>query len=103
MASTGPVHWHEGLFLQPHHLQVMQRFLLDQTFQARELAFPYSHGLVKLELAGGELEKKLVRIKSLQAVMPSGLVIESPGNADIPALHINDRFDRDSKPFIVCL
>ena len=26
----GPVHWHEGLFLQPHHLQSMQHHLLDR-------------------------------------------------------------------------
>jgi type VI secretion system protein ImpJ len=81
----------------------MQRYLLGQTCDARELGFAFSYGLVELELAAGELEKKLIRIKQLRAVMPSGVVIECPGNADIPALHINDRFDRDSKPFVVCL
>ena len=25
MSTIGQVHWHEGLFLQPHHLQTMQR------------------------------------------------------------------------------
>lgn len=28
--AMGMVHWHEGLFLQPHHLQTMQCDVTDQ-------------------------------------------------------------------------
>ena len=31
------IHWHEGLFLQPHHLQFMQRRLLLEMRAARAL------------------------------------------------------------------
>ena len=44
MAGEGQVHWHEGLFLQPHHLEAMQRHLLDR------LAADHRLGLRRNEL-----------------------------------------------------
>ena len=35
MSTVGQIHWHEGLFLQPHHLQGMQRFMLDMVADAK--------------------------------------------------------------------
>ena len=36
------IHWHEGLFLQPQHLQRMQRNLLTGIWSERRYSLPFS-------------------------------------------------------------
>ena len=69
----GQVHWHEGLFLQPHHLQCMQRNLTESTATERKLAYAYPYGVVESKLSSDALENMLLQFDSLRAVMPSGL------------------------------
>ncbi len=44
------LHWSEGLFLQPHHLQRMQRLLEDLPRKIREVTFPYAYGWCDLHV-----------------------------------------------------
>ena len=44
------VHWSEGLFLQPHHLQRMQRLLEDLSRKQRQLVLPFAYGWCDLEI-----------------------------------------------------
>ena len=69
MPSIGQVHWHEGLFLQPHHLQAMQRALLEQSIGERKLSYPYSYGLIDAKISADALENMLVRFDRLRVVM----------------------------------
>ena len=41
------IHWQEGLFLQPHHLQRMQKSLRDEISGERRLGWPYPYGVVE--------------------------------------------------------
>jgi type VI secretion system ImpJ/VasE family protein len=103
MASSLQVHWHEGLFLQPHHLQLFQRQLLEHGFATRRLTMPYPYGVVKAQLSPDALENLTVQFTELQAVMPSGVEVDVPGNAELPTLNIEERFNRDADPFIIYL
>jgi predicted component of type VI protein secretion system len=38
------IHWQEGLFLQPHHLQRMQKSIEDEAASERRLSWPYPYG-----------------------------------------------------------
>jgi predicted component of type VI protein secretion system len=89
---TGQIHWHEGLFLQPHHLQGMQRYLLEQTVQERRFAWPYPYGLVESKLSPDALSNMLVQFDRLRVVMPSGAVIDVPETTDLPPLDIKAAF-----------
>ncbi|HHN77895.1 MAG TPA: type VI secretion system baseplate subunit TssK [Phycisphaerales bacterium] len=100
---TVQVHWHEGLFLQPHHLQAMQRSLLARSAGDRRLLRPYPYGLVEAKLSTDELENMRVRFDVLRAVMPGGLVVEAPGNTDLPSLDISERFGSSTAAFTVSL
>ncbi len=102
-SQLGMVHWHEGLFLQPHHLQTMQREVVDQASRERRLTWAYPYGVVECRLSTDALENMLVRIDRLRAVMPSGLEIDAPGNTDIPALDIKRVFQSTSGSFTVSL
>jgi type VI secretion system protein ImpJ len=92
MAEDGLVHWHEGLFLEPHHMQMMQRRTTEQFRFERRLQRSHPYGLLQCEVSQDELENTRVRLQRLQAVMPSGVVVDVPGNADIPSLDISEAF-----------
>jgi type VI secretion system protein ImpJ len=103
MGLNGHVHWHEGLFLQPHHLQTMQRGLLDSIAAERRLNWAYPYGVVEAKLSGDALENMLVRFDKLRVVMPGGLDVSFPDNADLPALDIKKAFESGSQGFTIRL
>jgi predicted component of type VI protein secretion system len=56
MSTGGPIHWYEGLFLQPQHLQAMQRDLIDRVAVERRLHLPFPYGVVESDLSRDALE-----------------------------------------------
>lgn len=103
MATNGYVHWHEGLFLQPHHLQWMQRSLLGRFAEERRLTWAYPYGLIEARLSSDALENMLVRFDKLRVVMPGGVEVSVPDTADLPALDIKQAFEASSAPFTILL
>ena len=100
---SGPVHWHEGLFLQPHHLQTMQHHLLERFGAERRLGSIFPYGVVDMKMSADALENMLVRFDRLRVIMPSGLEVNFPENADLPSLDIKTAFEASSNPFRVSL
>lgn len=82
------VHWHEGLFLQQHHLQMLQGLVQSRAAGERRLGWAYPYGLVEAKLSGDDLENFRVRFDRLRAVMPSGTVVDFPEGAELPSLEI---------------
>jgi type VI secretion system protein ImpJ len=99
----GQVHWYEGLFLQPHHLQSMQRNVLETFSSERRLGWAYPYGLIEAKLSADALENLLIQLDRLRAIMPSGLEVSFPENAEIPALNIKTIFEASSGSFDVLL
>ena len=97
------VHWHEGLFLQPHHIQLLQRQVLEQSFGERRLQSSYPYGIIDARLNAEALETMLVRFEHLRAVMPSGLEVNFPETADMPALNIEQAFNDTPESLMICL
>lgn len=100
---NGQVHWHEGLFLQPHHLQYLQRQVADALAAERRFGMAYPYGLIDARLSQDALESMLVRFDHLRAVMPSGLYIDVPGNADLSAMDIKRALQASSSPLTVSI
>ncbi|MBN2271788.1 MAG: type VI secretion system baseplate subunit TssK [Sedimentisphaerales bacterium] len=86
------IHWCEGLFLQPHHLQAMQRSVLDKFARERRFLRNYAYGVVEAKVSDDELENMRVRFDRLRVLMPSGLEVNVPDNADLPARDIKEAF-----------
>jgi type VI secretion system protein ImpJ len=97
------VHWYEGLFLQPHHLQCMQHGLVETFSSERRLAWAWPYGLIRARLATDALENMLVQFDAVRAIMPSGIEVDFPSTADLPALNIKSIFEATSSPFNVLL
>lgn len=97
------IHWQEGLFLQPHHLQRMQKSFEDDVSSERRLTWPYPYGVIEARLSRDELENKRVRFDKLRAIMPSGLEINFPASAELPSLDIAQAFSKGAGSFTVLL
>jgi len=97
------VHWHEGLFLQPHHLQQFQRSVGQRLGWERARSWGYPYGVVESRISSDELENLRVRFERLLAVMPSGVVVDVPGGADLPPLEIEEAFAATTRPLTVSL
>lgn len=97
------IHWHEGLFLQPHHLQRMQRGLHQKLAEERRLLCPYPYGLVDSQLSPDELANMRLRFVSLRAIMPSGVEVAFPENAELPSIDIKPAFSSSGGGFTVYL
>ena len=103
MAIGGQIHWYEGLFLQPHHLQTMQRQQLGQVASERQLDWSYPYGVIDASLSADAMENLLVQYNRLRVIMPSGLEVSVPDNADLPALNIKQTFEASTGAFTVYL
>ncbi len=103
MPESPQVHWEEGLFLQPHHLQSMQRGILGWFAAERRLVWSYPYGLIEAKLSKDALQNMLVRFDKLHLLMPSGVVVNVPDNADLPALNIKETFEATSGSFSLYL
>lgn len=97
------VHWHEGLFLQPHHLQALQKSFGESACSERRLGWAYPYGLVEARLSRDELENMRVRFDRLRAIMPSGLEVHYPVNAELPSLDIKQIFSKSPGGFTIFL
>lgn len=103
MSHSSEVHWHEGAFLKPHHLQTMQRGFVARLSAERRSSFPYPYGVAQSRLTPESLENLVVKFDSMRAVLPSGTVIDYPEGAELPQLEFKDRFETSNKPITVLL
>jgi type VI secretion system ImpJ/VasE family protein len=103
MTIKGQIHWCEGLFLQPHHLQYMQSSLIENAMHDRRLYWNYPYGVVEAKISDDQLENMRVSFDRLRVIMPSGLEVNVPDNAYLPSLDIKESFASSSGPLTVSL
>ncbi len=97
------IHWEEGLFLQPHHLQRMQKSLFDLAGRERSLTWSYPYGIVDGHLSADDLRAFRIQFTRLRAVMPSGLEVNFPENSELPTIDIKQAFASATGGFTVYL
>jgi type VI secretion system protein ImpJ len=97
------IHWHEGVFLLPHHLQRLQKSVFDGLGAERKLGWAYPYGIVESRLSPDDLEAMRLRFDKLRVIMPSGLEVNFPENAELPSLDIKQAFATSGGSFYVLL
>lgn len=97
------INWSEGLFLQPHHLQRMQRNLLRGVRAERMLSMTHPYGLIDFELDESALAGNRAVVRRFSAVMPEGEELSMPGNAAITALDLLPEISDKVASFKLCL
>jgi type VI secretion system protein ImpJ len=71
-----PVHWHEGLFLRPHHFQVADRHWDERLATAHAWDNPYRYGLYAFEFSREALANNQFEVYSLKARLRDGTLVD---------------------------
>lgn len=103
MTIQGDIHWCEGLFLQPHHLQYMQRRILGKFTREHRVRWRYPYGVIEARISDDQLENMRVSFDRLRVLMPSGVEVDVPDNATVPSLDIKQAFASSGVPLTVSL
>jgi len=76
------VHWHEGLFLRPHHLQAWDRHWHESHTASERWQSPYSYGLAGISINTDALAAGFFQLDSVRAKMTEGTLVElTPGES----------------------
>ncbi len=81
--AHGPVFWHHGLFLQPQHFQLADRYLVESLLPLLAAARPYFWGAAEAQVDEGALAAGRMDFTRLSLLFPDGLggLAAYPGNA----------------------
>jgi len=97
------IHWHEGLFLRPQHLQLLDRQISERVAYDRGLSSPYAYGLIDSKISYDDLEDFRVRFDKLDVILSDGSVLRYPDNTELPSLDFKEAFANNPKGFMVYL
>jgi type VI secretion system protein ImpJ len=77
------VHWSEGQFLRPQHLQASARY--QDTIRAATVAglHPFGWGFISLDLARDAIENHLIEIRACELLLRDGTFVKVPENCSL--------------------
>jgi len=98
-----PLFWHQGLFLQPQHFQ-----LLDRSFQSLMTPFhhfiePHFWGIGEIEVQKAALGLNSFNLLKGNFLFPDGTFAVFPGNAFVEARAFKEAWVEGGKPFTVLI
>jgi type VI secretion system protein ImpJ len=86
--TARPVHWHEGMFLLPQHLQAGQRHSTHFAQLGDKWNLHYSWGLRVCELDLDALANNRLVVRALRARLRDGTLIAIPEDGQLPAVDL---------------
>ena len=72
MSFWTEIHWSEGMFLRPHHLQANQRRMETVVSAGFDAVRPFGWGFTHLEIAKEPLENATIRLDRCAARLKDG-------------------------------
>jgi type VI secretion system protein ImpJ len=88
------VHWHEGMFLRPHHFQATYRHLMQVTRRGAAWDIHYNWGLHLIDLDLEALANYRFVVRALQARLRDGALVVVPEDGELQPLELKGAFDR---------
>ena len=86
--SHPAVHWHEGMFLRPHHFNAAQRHWEDQTHRSEKFDLCYNWGLRSVEIDQDALANSRLVVRSLSGRLRDGTLISVPEDGILPTFDL---------------
>lgn len=103
MDGDKPIYWHQGLFLQPQHLQMQDMHAQFRTRPYREHAQPHFWGVASLEILKSSLDNRRFELLNCELLFPNGILATFPGNAVIAPRSFDEAWVEGEKPFTIYL
>ncbi len=101
MTIQRPLFWHQGLFLQPHHFQLLDLTSQSQLSPFRDFLMPYFWGVWELEIHRAALGNRSFNALKGEFLFPDGTHVVFPGNALIEPRSFDEAWVEGGKPFTV--
>jgi type VI secretion system protein ImpJ len=92
--TTRAVHWHEGMFLRPHHFQAAMRHWSHLTDRGEKWDVHYNWGLRAIELDPEALANFRCVVRTLQARLRDGTLVSIPEDGVLPAVELKTAFEK---------
>ena len=87
-----PVHWSEGLFLQPHHLQANDRYWTEITQTSQQWDHPYHYGLRDADISAEAIANQQFELRSCHARMKDGTLVSLDGGQGLDRVELKEAF-----------
>ena len=94
---SGEVHWHEGMFLRPHHFQAQHRHLLRLMELSGKWSLHHNWGLHSIVFSEDALSNFRFAVSSLQARLRDGTLVEVPAGGTLPEVDLKPAFETQRK------
>jgi len=98
-----PVFWHQGLFLQPQHFQLLEQSFATRLSPLLRYPCPSFWGVRRLEIQETALNNRTFQINSGELLFPDGSFVVFPGNATLKARSFQEEWVEGGKPLTVYL
>ncbi len=86
--TTPAVHWHEGMFLRPHHFLAAHRHWQGQATLASKLDLHHNWGLRSIDLDREALGNNRFVVRALRARLRDGTIVSVPEETALPAIDL---------------
>ena len=96
-----PLFWHQGLFLQPHHFQLKDRYDQSMLTPLHRFIIPYFWGIVEMEIQEAALGNQSFNLFDGKFVFPDMAYVVLHGNAVIQARSFETAWEEGGKTFNV--
>ena len=83
METTKPIYWYQGLFLQPHHFQLQDRYLESSFGYVTQQLAPYYWGVGRLEIDDSELQNEVFSVKRGEFIFQDGTGVVVPNTGRV--------------------
>ncbi len=98
-----PLFWHQGLFLQPQHLQLNSRYQESLNSPIKQYMHPYFWGVGDYHIQTAALDNRSFQISSGKFLFPDMTYVELPGNAVVMPRSFEADWEQGSQHFDVLL
>jgi type VI secretion system protein ImpJ len=91
-----PVHWFEGMFLRPQHLQAADRNWAETLYASECYDHQYNYGLRTLELSQDAIANHQIEVKACKARMRDGTLISLESGQGLDRVSLKEAFAKES-------
>ena len=92
--KTPEVHWAEGMFLRPHHLQLSARNREEMLRGEVRRLQPFFWGLLRIEIAEDQLENFTFEVRDCEIKLKDGSSLSLASNLKLPARSFKTELDQ---------
>ncbi len=101
MSSQRPLFWHQGLFLQPQHFQLLDRYYQSLLTPYQQHLVPHLWGVAEVEVQRAALGTRSFNLLRGSFLFPDGTFAVLPGNAIVEARSFEEAWVQGGKLFPV--